>query len=343
MARNGQSSAALSSAAPLLRYILKRLLWAAMVLVFVSFFAFLVIQLPPGDFLDSYVETLRRSGMSVDSATLISLRHAYGLDRPMVVQYWNWFTRFLHGDMGVSLLYVRKVNVIIMERLPWTLLITTSSMLLMYAISIPVGIYAARRQYSVGDFAASLVGFVGMATPGFLLALVLMWLAYLAFGVSLGGLQSPQFMQQPFSWAKLKDLLWHLPVPLFVVAIAGMANLIRTMRATLLDELGKPYVTTARAKGLEEGVLIRRYPVRAALNPIISSGGWLLAELFSGETVVGIVLGLPTIGPVMYRALLAEDMYLAASCVMVMSILTVIGFLVSDIVLAFTDPRIRLN
>ena len=337
MARNGQSGALL------LRYVLKRLLWAAVVLVLVSFFAFLVIQLPPGDFLDSYVEQLSRSGMGVDSATLVALRHAYGLDRPMVVQYWEWVTRFLHGDMGVSLLYVKRVNAIILERLPWTLLITTSSMLLMYAISIPVGIYAARHQYSLGDFAASLVGFVGMATPGFLLALVMMWLAYLAFGLSLGGLQSPQFMQQAWSWAKLKDLLWHLPVPLFVVAIAGMANLIRTMRATLLDELGKPYVTTARAKGLKESVLIRRYPVRAALNPIISSGGWLLAELFSGETVAGIVLGLPTIGPVMYRALLAEDMYLAASCVMVMSILTVIGFLVSDIVLAFTDPRIRLS
>jgi len=327
----------------LVRYVLKRLLWAAVVLVLVSFFAFLVIQLPPGDFLDSYVEQLSRAGMNVDSATLTSLRHAYGLDRPMVVQYWEWFTRFLHGDMGVSLLYVKKVNVIIWERLPWTLLVMGSSLLLMYLISIPVGIYTARHQYSPGDFAASLVGFVGMATPQFLLALVLMWVVYLVFGISLGGLESPQFMQQPLSWAKAKDLLWHLPVPLFVVAIAGMANLIRTMRATLLDELGKPYVTAARAKGLKESVVIRRYAVRAALNPIISSSGWLLAELFSGETVVGIVLGLPTIGPVMYRALLAEDMYLAAGCVMVMSILTVIGFLISDIVLAFTDPRIRLS
>jgi len=327
----------------LVRYVLKRLLWAAVVLVLVSFFAFLVIQLPPGDFLDSYVEQLSRAGMNVDSVTLTSLRHAYGLDRPMVVQYWEWFTRFLHGDMGVSLLYVKKVNVIIWERLPWTLLVMGSSLLLMYLISIPVGIYTARHQYSPGDFAASLVGFVGMATPQFLLALVLMWVVYLVFGISLGGLESPQFMQQPLSWAKAKDLLWHLPVPLFVVAIAGMANLIRTMRATLLDELGKPYVTAARAKGLKESVVIRRYAVRAALNPIISSSGWLLAELFSGETVVGIVLGLPTIGPVMYRALLAEDMYLAAGCVMVMSILTVIGFLISDIVLAFTDPRIRLS
>jgi len=325
------------------RYVLKRLLWASVVLVFVSFFSFLVIQLPPGDFLDSYVETLSRSGMGVDSAQLASLRHAYGLDRSMIVQYWDWVTRFARGDMGVSLLYAKKVNVVISERLPWTLLVMITSMFLMYLISIPIGVYSARKQYSTGDFAASIVVFLGMAIPGFLLSLLLMWLVYLVFGISLGGLQSPQYMDQPFSWAAAKDLMWHLPVPIFVVAVAGMANLIRTMRATLLDELGKQYVTTARAKGLEERKLIWRYPVRMALNPIISSGEWLLAELFSGDTVVGIVLGLPTIGPVMYRALLAEDMYLAASCVMVMSILTVIGFLISDIVLAFNDPRIRLS
>jgi peptide/nickel transport system permease protein len=332
-----------ASAVILLRYIFKRLLWASVVLVFVSFFSFLVIQLPPGDFLDSYVETLSRSGMGLDSAALASLRHAYGLDRSMIVQYWDWVSRFARGDMGVSLLYARKVNTIILERLPWTLLITVSSVLVTYLISIPVGVYSARRQYSTGDFAASFIVFLGMATPPFLLALILMWVVYLFFGVSLGGLQSPQLMNQPWTWKAIKDLLWHLPVPIFVVAIAGMANLIRTMRGTLLDELGKQYVTTARAKGLKEDRLIWRYPVRMALNPIISSGGWLLAELFSADTVVGIVLGLPTIGPVMYRALLAEDMYLAASCVMVMSILTVVGFLLSDIILAFIDPRIRLS
>ena len=332
-----------ASVAILLRYILKRLLWACVVLIFVSFFSFLVIQLPPGDFLDSYVQTLSRSGMGVDASALASLRHAYGLDRSMIVQYWDWVTRFTRGDMGVSLLYAKKVNTIIWERLPWTLLVTVTSLLLMYLISIPVGVYSARKQYSVGDFAASFVVFLGMATPAFLLALGLMWVVYLVFGISLGGLQSPQFMNQPWSWTAIKDLLWHLPVPIFVVAVAGMASLIRTMRASLLDELGRQYVTTARAKGLEERKLIWRYPVRMALNPIISSGGWLLAEMFSADTVVGIVLGLPTIGPVMYRALLAEDMYLAASCVMVMSILTVIGFLISDIVLAFNDPRIRLS
>jgi peptide/nickel transport system permease protein len=221
--------------------------------------------------------------------------------------------------------------------------VTLSSLLLIYLISIPVGIYAARHQYSIGDFSAAILGFIGMAVPSFLLALILMWLAYRYFGVSLGGLQSPYFMQQPMSWAKFWDLLKHLPVPLVVITVAGTANLIRTMRATLLDELEKQYVTTARAKGLKEGKLIRKYPVRAALNPIISSGGWLLPELFSGQTIAAIVLGLPTIGPLLYRALLGEDMFLAASCVMIISILTIIGFLISDIILAVTDPRIRLS
>ncbi len=327
----------------LVRYVAKRIAWASVVLVLISFFAFLVIQLPPGDFLDSYVEELSRSGMGVDSATLVALRHAYGLDRPMIVQYWEWVSRFARGDMGVSFLYAKKVNVIIAERLPWTLALTFGSMLLTYGFAIPIGIYTARRQYSAADFAASFIAFIGMATPGFLLALVLMWIFYVCFGVTVGGLQSPQFIGQPLSWAKVGNLLMHLPVPLVVIGIAGIASLTRTMRATLLDELGKQYVTTARAKGLPESVLIRRYPVRVALNPIISSGGWLLAELFSGDTVAGIVLGLPTIGPVMYRALLAKDMFLASSCVMVMSILTVFGFLISDIVLAYVDPRIRLG
>jgi peptide/nickel transport system permease protein len=327
----------------LLKYIVKRLFWGMIVLLFVSFFSFLIIQLPPGDFLTSYLERLQKAGMSPDEATLTALRQSYGLDKPFIVQYGNWFLRFLHGDMGVSFLYCKRVNEIIAERLPATVLLTFTSLLLIYLISIPVGIYAARHQYSAGDFAAAIFGFIGMATPSFLLALILMWLIYRNFGISIGGLQSPIFMQQPMGWAKLWDLAKHLPVPLVVITVAGTANLIRIMRGTLLDELRKPYVTTARAKGLPEGRLIRKYPVRAALNPIVSSGGWLLPELFSGETVSAIVLGLPTISPVLYRALLGEDMFLAASCVMVISMLTIVGFLISDIVLAVMDPRIRLG
>jgi peptide/nickel transport system permease protein len=327
----------------LLRYIVNRLSWGALVLLFVSFFGFLVIQLPPGDYLTSYMARLEKSGMTIDNNTMIALRKSYGLDQPFLVQYYKWFSRFIRGDMGVSFLYTEKVEVIILERLPATLLISLSSLIVIYLISIPVGIYAARRQYSFWDFTATILGFTGMAIPGFLLALILMWIAYQAFGVSIGGLQSPQFIDQPVSWAKFLDLLKHLPVPIIVISMSGTAALIRTMRATLLDELGKQYVTTARAKGLAENKLIYKYPVRAAMNPIISSGGWLLPELFSGETIAAIVLGLPTIGPLLYRALLGEDMYLAAGCLMILSGLTIIGLLISDILLAISDPRIRLN
>lgn len=327
----------------LVRYSIRRLFFGALVLLFVSFFSFLIIQLPPGDYLTSYMARLEKAGMTVDNSTMAALRHSYGLDQPFVVQYYKWFSRFVRGDMGVSFLYTEKVEVIILQRLPMTLLISLSSLLVIYLISIPVGVYAARRQYSIGDFVAAVLGFIGMAVPGFLLALILMWIAYQGFGVSLGGLQSPQFMDQPMSPAKFFDLLKHLPVPIIVISMAGTAALIRTMRATLLDELGKQYVTTARAKGLRENKLIYKYPVRAAMNPIISSGGWLLPELFSGETIAAIVLGLPTIGPLLYRALLGEDMYLAAGCLMILSSLTIIGLLISDIILALTDPRIRLS
>jgi peptide/nickel transport system permease protein len=327
----------------LFQYIIRRMSWGALVLLFVSFFSFLVIQLPPGDYLTSYMARLEKSGMSIDDKSMVALRHSYGLDQPFIVQYGKWFYRFIQGDMGVSFLYTEKVKVIIMERLPATLLLSFTSLLVIYLISVPVGIYAARRQYSVGDFMAAFFGFIGMAVPGFLLALILMWIAYQGFGVSIGGLQSPQYMDQPMSMAKAIDFMKHLPVPIIVITVSGTAALIRTMRATLLDEMGKQYVTTARAKGLRENKLVNKYPVRAAMNPIISSGGWLLPELFSGETVAAIVLGLPTIGPLLYRALLGEDMYLAAGCIMILSVLTIIGMLISDIILAITDPRIRLG
>jgi peptide/nickel transport system permease protein len=327
----------------LFKYIIKRLSWGAFVLLFVSFFSFLIIQLPPGDYLSSYMARMEKSGMAIDNKSMVALRHSYGLDQPFIVQYGKWAYRFVRGDMGVSFLYTEKVETIVKERLPATLMLSLTSLLVIYLISIPVGVYAARRQYSIGDFIAAFLGFVGMAVPGFLLALILMWIAYQGFGVSIGGLQSPQFMDQPMSMAKMIDFAKHLPVPIIVITMSGTAALIRTMRATLLDELGKQYVTTARAKGLKENKLIYKYPVRAAMNPIISSGGWLLPELFSGETIAAIVLGLPTIGPLLYRALLGEDMYLAAGCIMILSVLTIIGLLISDIILAITDPRIRLG
>ncbi|MFY0650710.1 MAG: ABC transporter permease [Cyclobacteriaceae bacterium] len=327
----------------LLKYIGKRLLWGVLVLAFVSFFSFLVIQLPPGDYITVYIAQLEAKGMSMDENTMLALRNSYGFDQPFLVQYGKWAFKFIQGDMGVSFLYTDKVATIIYQRLPMTLLISFTSLVLIYLISIPVGIYSARNQYSVGDFGFAFLGFIGMAVPGFLLALIFMWIAYEGFGVSIGGLQSPYYMDQPMSWAKFIDLLKHLPVPVLVISLSGTAALIRTMRASLLDELNSQYVTTARAKGLEESKLIHKYPVTAALNPVISSGGWLLPQLFSGSTVASIVLGLPTVGPLLYRALLGQDMYLAAGCIMILSGLIIIGLLISDVILALTDPRIRLS
>lgn len=327
----------------LLRYIIKRLLWGVLVLSFVSFFSFLVIQLPPGDYITVYMARLEKTGMTMDENSMIALRKSYGFDQPFIVQYAKWAGKFIQGDMGVSFLYTDRVDTIIYQRLPMTLLISMSSLLIIYLISIPVGIYSARYQYSFGDFTFAFIGFVGMAVPGFLLALIFMWIAYEGFGISIGGLQSPYYMDQPWSWDKFIDLLKHLPVPVLVISMSGTAALVRTMRASLLDELNNQYVTTARAKGLEEKKLIHKYPVTAALNPVISSGGWLLPQLFSGSTVASIVLGLPTIGPLLYRALLGQDMYLAAGCIMILSGLIIIGLLISDVILALTDPRIRLS
>ena len=327
----------------LTRYIIKRLLWGALVLLFVSFFGFLVIQLPPGDYITVFMASMEKAGMVMDENAMLALRKSYGFDQPFVVQYAKWAYKFAQGDMGVSFLYTDKVNTIIMERLPMTLLISFSSLVIIYLVSIPAGIYSARYQYSFGDFTFAFLGFIGMAVPGFLLALLFMWIAYEGFGVSIGGLQSAYYMDQPMSWAKFVDLLKHLPVPILVVSLSGTAALIRTMRASLLDELDNQYVTTARAKGMPEKRLIYKYPVRAALNPVISSGGWLLPQLFSGSTIASIVLGLPTIGPLLYRALLGQDMYLAAGCIMILSGLIIIGLLISDIILAVTDPRIRLS
>lgn len=327
----------------LTKYILRRLSWGMLVLVFVSFFSFLVIQLPPGDYITVYMASLEKAGMVMDENSMIALRKGYGLDQPFIVQYAKWAFKLIKGDMGVSFLYTDKVSSIIMDRLPMTLLISFSSLFIVYLISIPVGIYSARNQYSVGDFGFAFFGFIGMAVPGFLLALIFMWIAYEGFGITIGGLQSPYFMDQPMSWAKFIDLLKHLPVPILVISLSGTAALIRTMRASLLDELNNQYVTTARAKGLEERNLIYKYPVKAALNPVISSGGWLLPQLFSGSTVASIVLGLPTIGPLLYRALLGQDMFLAAGCIMILSVLTILGLLISDLILALTDPRIRLS
>ena len=294
--------------------------------------------------LHHYVDALRVQGAVVNDSVIQSLKVEYGLDLPPVQQYFKWVSNIvLHGDLGFSFSYGRPVSGLIMERLPTTLGISLLTILLTYAIAIPVGIYSATHQYSMLDYAFTLLGFIGLAMPGFLLALVLMFFAYKYLNLSVGGLFSPQYMGEPMSWAKFTDMLGHLPIPVLIISLSGTAGLIRVLRGTLLDELHKPYVDTARAKGLPEQKLLYRYPVRLALNPLISTIGWLLPAVFSGQTIIDIVLNLPTIGPLLYEALRAKDTYLAGSIVMILAFLTLLGTLLSDILLVVVDPRIRIE
>lgn len=325
----------------LLRYIVQRLIYGVCVLFAVSFAAFVVIELPPGDFLETYIQNLAESGALLDQATIDAMRASWGLDAPFYVRYAIWMGKLFHGDMGFSFLYQAPVANLIAERLPLTLAVALLSVVLIYSIAIPVGILAAVRQYSTWDYAASLVAFIGSAVPEFLLALVLMWLMYLTFDVSIGGLFSQAYEHAPWSVGKALDFAAHLVVPVVVLSITGTAGLVRVMRAGLLDELRKQYVVTARAKGLPENKLVLKYAVRSAINPIVSSAAWLLPESISGSVIVSIVLGIPTLGPLLLQALLSQDMFLASGIVLIISALTIIGILITDVVLALIDPRIR--
>jgi peptide/nickel transport system permease protein len=269
------------------------------------------------------------------------LRAQYNLDDPMVVQYLRWITNFVQGDLGYSIKYQQPVNTLIWDRLGYTVLIAVASLLFTWALAIPIGIYSAVRQYGFGDYFFTVIGLLGLAIPNFMLALILMYCGYSWFGVSVGGLFSPELAEAPWSGAKFVDLLRHIWIPMIVIGTAGTASIMRVMRANLLDELSKPYVVTARAKGVRPLKLIMKYPVRIAINPFISTIGWLLPTLISGEAIVSIVLNLPTTGPLLLQALLSQDMYLAGSFIMMLSILTVLGMLLSDILLAALDPRIR--
>lgn len=322
-------------------YILRRLLGMIPTLVVISVITFTLIQLPPGDFLTSQLEQLQQQGEEISDERIAALRARYGLDQPVYVQYVKWVTNFVRGDMGYSFEWNRPVNELIWDRLGYTVVIALASMLFTWAIALPIGIYSALRQYSIADYAFTTVGFLGLSTPSFLLAMVLMYLGYEWFGVSVGGLFSPEYVAAPWSWAKFADLLRHVWIPTVVVGLAGTAGMIRVMRANLLDELQKPYVITARAKGVGPVKLILKYPVRIALNPFISTIGWMLPHLFSGATIAAVVLSLPTTGPLLLRALMSQDMYLAGSFIMILSALTVLGTLISDILLALIDPRIR--
>jgi peptide/nickel transport system permease protein len=327
----------------MLAYIVRRILTMIPTLIAISIISFTIIQLPPGDFLTSYVANLSVAGESVDQAEIDYLRQRFGLDRPVYIQYFYWAGNFLRGDMGHSFEWNRPVSELIAERLPFTILISTCTLLFTWAVSVPIGIYSAVRQYSWMDYFLTFVGFIGLATPNFLFALVLLWVSYAYLGMSVGGIFSPEFVDAPWSWARLVDLLQHLWIPVVIVGTSHCAKFIRIIRGNLLDELKKPYVTTARAKGLSETRLILKYPVRVAINPLVSTIGWTLPELISGIAITAVVLNLPTSGPLLLSALMSQDMQLAGSFIMILSVLTVIGTLLSDILLAWVDPRIRFG
>ena len=327
----------------MLQYIARRIVMMIPTLFLISIVSFIIIQLPPGDFLTSYVTQLSSMGDNVDESAIQALRDRYGLGQPLYVQYFRWMDNMLHGDFGHSMEWNKPVLGLLTERLPLTFVLAVSTMLFTWAIAFPIGIYSAVKQYSIGDYIATFLGFIGLAIPDFLLALILMWVFFAYFNQSVGGLFSPDFQEAPWSPAKVWDLGKHLIVPMVILGLGGTASLIRVMRANLLDELHKPYVVTARAKGLSESKLLLKYPVRAALNPFISTAGWYLPALVSGATIVAVVLSLPLTGPLLLRALMSQDMYLAGSFIFVLSALTVIGTLISDILLAWLDPRIRLG
>lgn len=325
-------------------YIIRRFLYMLLLLWFTTMVSYAIIALPPGDYLTSYVAQLRSQGEDINEEQIAGLRRAYGLGDPEYVQYFKWMRQMLvERDFGRSFAYRQPVSQLLLERLPATLLVSIGSTLVVYLLAIPIGIYSAVRQYSAGDYVFTIIGFIGLAVPNFLLALVLMLFFYKTFGVSVGGLTSPQYETAPWSVAKVLDLLVHLPVPWLVIGAAGAASVIRVMRATLLDELNRPYVETARAKGVSEWRLLLRYPVRVALNPIASTVGWVLPAMFSGAVITSIVLGLPTVGPILLQALLNQDMFLAASIVLILTALTLIGTFISDLLLMLLDPRIRME
>jgi peptide/nickel transport system permease protein len=328
----------------MVRYIVMRFLRMIPQIFLISILAFIIIQLPPGDFLTEYLNRLRSSGVTIDQYEVERFTRMYGLDRPMTEQYLRWIARIVtRGDFGYSFDWGKPVNEVIGARIGMTFCIAFLSFLVCWAFAIPVGIYVAVKQYSLADYFFTFLGFIGLATPGFLLALVIMYVAFSRFGIKVGGLFSPEFEALPWSWAKFVDLLRHLWLPVLILAIAGTANLVRTMRATMLDELRKQYVTVARAKGLSEFAVLMRYPVRIAINPILSQTFYVLPWLFSGGMVVEIVLNLNTAGPVLWRALLRQDMYTAGAYIMILGTLTALGSLVSDILLALVDPRIRFG
>lgn len=327
----------------MLGYIGQRLLLAVLTVWAVTVLSFAIIQLPPGDYVTTYIAQMQAMGSIVSDQEAQALRLMYGLDQPIYVQYLKWMSRMLEGNFGESMEWRRPVVDVIGDRIWLTMVVSLAAVVFTWALALPIGIYSAVRQYSIGDYVFTFVGFIGLAVPGFLLALLLMYGGFVLFNANIGGLFSPEYLQAPWSLARVVDLIKHLPLPAIILGLHGTAQMIRIMRANLLDELRKPYVVAARARGLSERRVILKYPVRVALNPFASTIGYLFPYIISGSIIVSLVLSLPTVGPTLLKALLAQDMFLAGTIVLLLGVMTVIGTLVSDMVLMWVDPRIRLG
>lgn len=327
----------------MMQFILRRILLMIPTFFVTSVVAFVVIQLPPGDFATTYIAGQAAQGDNVNAQEVLSqLRSSYGLDQPIYVQYFKWLWGIVsRGDFGIAFEFHQPVSSLIWDRVMLTLYLSLGSVLITWLIAFPIGIYSAVKQYSLGDYFFTFLGFIGISVPGFLVALVLMYILFKYFNTTLGGLFSSEMENAPWSFAKLVDLLSHIWLPMLILAFGGTAELIRIMRANLLDELRKPYVITARSKGMPEWRVLLKYPVRLALNPFISTIGWTLPYLISGSIIISVVMSLPTTGPMLLRSLQSQDMYLAGSIILILSMLTILGTLVSDVLLAWLDPRIR--
>jgi len=326
-----------------LGYIARRFVLAILTIWAITVVSFLIIQLPPGDYVTSYVASMSASGSAVSEAEAQSLREQYGLNQPIFIQYIKWMGLILRGNFGMAMEWSRPVLDVIGDRLTLTVVISVAAIIFTWALALPIGIYSAVKRYSIGDYVFTFLGFIGLAVPGFMLALIVMYVGFKYFGANIGGLFSVEFADAPWSWAKFVDMLKHLPVVAIVLGVSGTAQLIRIMRSNLLDELRKPYVMTARARGLSEMRVIVKYPVRVALNPFVSTIGYLFPYIVSGSIIVSLVLSLPTVGPLLLKALIAQDMFLAGTIILLLGVMTVIGTFISDLLLMWVDPRIRLG
>jgi peptide/nickel transport system permease protein len=326
-----------------LAYIVRRFFLAILTIWAITILSFLIIQLPPGDYVTSYIATMSASGNQVTEAEAQALRIQYGLDKPIHIQYLKWMALILRGNFGMAIEWGRPVLDVIGDRLALTMVISVAAIIFTWALALPIGIYSAVKRYSIGDYVATIIGFIGLAIPGFMLALIVMYVGFKYFNANVGGLFSAEYANAPWSWARFVDMLKHLPIAAIVLGLGGTAQMIRIMRSNLLDELRKPYVMTARARGLSEYRVIAKYPVRVALNPFVSTIGYLFPYVVSGSIIVSMVLSLPTVGPLLLKALIAQDCFLAGTIVLLLGALTVVGTFISDLLLMWVDPRIRLG